>query len=183
MKTFVSSSIAAYLYGILTALALLLTASVADAATQNLLIGTWQGTDYEGRSWSTLTINSDYTTSRNTVATNGSWSTTVTTSPVSGTTNTSIITSVTCTGNVACPTVGTTSTGAFSWISGSGIGSTMVVTYTNDAGFIVTATLTKISEPQNPLAGTWQSTHTSSLSDFYDKKYRKKSAKCSCGAV
>ena len=165
MKTFASSSIAAYLYGILTALALLLTASVADAATQNLLIGTWQGTDYEGRYWSTLTINSDYTASRNTVATNGSWSTTVTTSPVSGTTNTSIITSVTCTGNVVCPTVGTTSTGTLSSISGSGIGRTMVETYTDDAGFIVTFTFTKISEPQNPLVGTWQGTLQHSVSD------------------
>ncbi|MDP4029150.1 MAG: hypothetical protein Q8P42_09320 [Gallionella sp.] len=51
MKTFGTSSFAAYLYGIL-AVFVLLTAPVADAVA-NPLLGTWQGTSYEQSSGKT----------------------------------------------------------------------------------------------------------------------------------
>ena len=157
MKTFASSSFTSYLYGILAALALLLTASAADAATQNPLIGTWQGTSYNinGKLSHTITFNSDNTGYSTSINGSSSVSQSSTYSYSSTTITMTVVSNIT-TGDAVGDPVGSTQTVTYA-ISGSGIGSTIVFTGTNSDGQF-TITLTKTSEPQNPLIGTWQST-------------------------
>ncbi len=128
----------------------------AQAATEPL-VGTWQGTprmSNGGGYWTlTETFNSDNTWYSTDITSDGKVSASQSgTYSYSSTTITATVVTSACTGFIdgnaltGCDPAGTTDTLTYA-ISGSGIGSTVVITHADGT----TSTLTKISEPQLPV--------------------------------